>query len=837
MPGWPGPRRPSEDGACQDGRPPMKVMGRAGHERAVVVPPREGHHASWGQRVLALVLGPHGGGTTRRRASDAIRVGLAIALIVIFVPLADANTSVEIHVADLLTPPPTGVRWLITTLWLLGSVGVIVALVLLGLLVPRLAAVRQMALAGAAAILVCLLLDALLGPDAGRQPVAALSGFDPRFPVVQLAVATAVAFAGLPYLSRPMHRLIALAIGLAALCAVIGGYGLPLGVLAAIVTGWGTAAACHLVLGAPNGLPSAEEVADAVRDLQVDVRDLTSMDRQEWGVAAFAGTDPEGRPLELAVYGRDAADAQWLSKVWRFCIYRDSGPTLVLNRLQQVEHEAYVTFLADHAGVRVPEVVAAGRCGPSRDAALITRLPAGRRLVELAAEDVGDDLVDEYLRAVLALRGAGISHGALSPCTVVATADGPMLRDFRRASSSAPPARTDRDVAAAVAAVAVIVGVDRTVASACRVLDTETVKTVLTRMQRSTLDPETERLARSQKGLVRSLRESLAGAAGVEVPKLVDAKRISWPNLLMVIGSLVGLWLIIGVLSDASGSLSVIRGAAWGWVAAAFVLGQLPVVTGAWALTGAVIGTIPFGRCIALETSNLFTSFVGGDAAVFGVRVRFFQRQGLDVPQAISSGAIAGTASWVVKGLLFLVCLPFAVGSFHAPADKSGTHQGIVWLIIVVILAIAIALGVVTLVPRVRRLAAEKARPHLVTIWNDVKAIAVEPRKVFYVLGGSLGSQILIALCLGASLHSVGAHANFATLIVVLTLAAMIGGAAPVPGGAGVIEVGLIAGLTSAGVPQDQAVAAVFIERFCTAYLPPIWGWGALVYMRHSDYV
>ena len=51
------------------------------------------------------------------------------------------------------------------------------------------------------------------------------------------------------------------------------------------------------------------------------------------------------------------------------------------------------------------------------------------------------------------------------------------------------------------------------------------------------------------------------------------------------------------------------------------------------------------------------------------------------------------------------------------------------------------------------------------------------------------------------------------------------------------IEVGLIAGLTSAGVPQDQAVAAVFIGRFCTAYLPPIWGCATLVWMRHGDYV
>jgi glycosyltransferase 2 family protein len=421
---------------------------------------------------------------------------------------------------------------------------------------------------------------------------------------------------------------------------------------------------------------------------------------------------------------------------------------------------------------------------------------------------------------------------------VLITAQGPVLRDFRRASSSAPALRTDGDLAAAVAAVAVVAGIDRAVASTCRVLDPATIQAVLTRLQRSTLDPETVRMAQSQKGYLKTLRESLAAAAGVEVPKLVEPKRISWPNLLMVVGSLVGLWLIIGVLTEASGSLSVIRDASWGWVAAAFVLAQLPVVTGAWALTGAVIGPLPFGRCVALETSNLFTSFVGGDAAVFGVRVRFFQRQGLDAPAAISSGAIAGSASWVVKGVLFIVCLPFAIGDFHKPTSSDGgSHQDIVWVILIVVLVVAILLAVVTLVPRVRRLVKEKAWPHLITIWNDVKAIAVEPRKIAYVLGGSLGSQVLIALCLGASLHSVGEHATFATLIVVLTLAAMIGGAVPVPGGAGVIEVGLIAGLSAAGIPQDQAVAAVFIERFCTAYLPPIWGWATLVWLRRSDYV
>ena len=106
------------------------------------------------------------------------------------------------------------------------------------------------------------------------------------------------------------------------------------------------------------------------------------------------------------------------------------------------------------------------------------------------------------------------------------------------------------------------------------------------------------------------------------------------------------------------------------------------------------------------------------------------------------------------------------------------------------------------------------------SIWANIKVIAAEPRKIFYILGGSVLAQVLVAMALGASLHAVGQRASIATLLVVITLASIIGGAIPVPGGLGVVEAGLIGGLTSAGVPQDQAVAAVFIQRLFTAYLP-----------------
>lgn len=132
-----------------------------------------------------------------------------------------------------------------------------------------------------------------------------------------------------------------------------------------------------------------------------------------------------------------------------------------------------------------------------------------------------------------------------------------------------------------------------------------------------------------------------------------------------------------------------------------------------------------------------------------------------------------------------------------------------------VVLAAGIIAALIGLVPRLRRLASGRIRPHPMSIWDDVKTIAAEPRKIFYILAGS----------------------TLAQLLVVITLASVIGGAVPVPSGMGVVEAGLIAGLTGVGVPQDQAVAVVFIQRLFTSYLPPIWGWATLTWMRRREYV
>ncbi len=209
-----------------------------------------------------------------------------------------------------------------------------------------------------------------------------------RFPVIQIALAMAVATATLPYLARGLQRLIEVFIGLTALASAVGGHGLPVNVLGSLAIGWGATAVARLVFGSPLGLPSAE-----------DVRLLLERARHPGERRAPAGPPGLGggqvprpprcwwpaRPgpcITIAVYGRDAADARLLTKLGRFLFYRDSGPSLTITRLQQVEHEAYLTLRAGRAGVSVPEIVEAGTAGPARDALLVYRLPAGTPLAD-----------------------------------------------------------------------------------------------------------------------------------------------------------------------------------------------------------------------------------------------------------------------------------------------------------------------------------------------------------------------------------------------------------------------------------------------------------------------
>ena len=114
------------------------------------------------------------------------------------------------------------------------------------------------------------------------------------------------------------------------------------------------------------------------------------------------------------------------------------------------------------------------------------------------------------------------------------------------------------------------------------------------------------------------------------------------------------------------------------------------------------------------------------------------------------------------------------------------------------------------------------------------------PSKVAMIFAGKLGAQVLQAVILGLCLRAFGHHATMAELLLVNTIASiadLLAGFMPVPGGMGVAEAAYTAGLVALGVPSAAAMSTAIAFRMVTYYLPPIWGAIAMRWLRQHAYL
>ena len=100
----------------------------------------------------------------------------------------------------------------------------------------------------------------------------------------------------------------------------------------------------------------------ACRDRDRGRRVLRAAVQQPVGRAMFVAQGADG-PLRVVALGRDEADAQFLARMWRWIAYRDAPPTLFPTRRRQIEYEADVMRRAADGGARVPAVRWAGQQG------------------------------------------------------------------------------------------------------------------------------------------------------------------------------------------------------------------------------------------------------------------------------------------------------------------------------------------------------------------------------------------------------------------------------------------------------------------------------------------
>jgi uncharacterized protein (TIRG00374 family) len=124
--------------------------------------------------------------------------------------------------------------------------------------------------------------------------------------------------------------------------------------------------------------------------------------------------------------------------------------------------------------------------------------------------------------------------------------------------------------------------------------------------------------------------------------------------------------------------------------------------------------------------------------------------------------------------------------------------------------------------------------------WPDVRSALSTLRasnKLALLVLGSLATEILFAVALGLFARSLGYDLTLTELLVINISVSLLGSLVPVPGNIGVAEFGLAIGLTSAGMTEEAALAAVLMYRIATYYLPPLWGFFAMRWLQRNRFL
>ncbi len=254
----------------------------------------------WGTSVFRLAPDE----PRRRRASDVVRVLLALLAVLCAALLARNTAAVEQDIYRLLANLPAALAPVFDALYVLGSWGVIAVIAVLALAFRRVRLAAELTTAAVGSWLFALALSWAADADAAREAIFG-SDSSPGFPVVRVAAAVAIVSTASPYLARPMRRFAHLFLVMGAIGAVASAEGLPLDLLAAFALGWGIAAGVHLVFGSAAGTPTPGDVVESLASLGVQASDIEMAEHQSWGSTRFTARSSAGDPLAVSVYGRD----------------------------------------------------------------------------------------------------------------------------------------------------------------------------------------------------------------------------------------------------------------------------------------------------------------------------------------------------------------------------------------------------------------------------------------------------------------------------------------------------------------------------------------------------
>ncbi|MFJ6086715.1 flippase-like domain-containing protein [Streptomyces sp. NPDC092369] len=804
-----------------------------------------------------------------RRAADLWRLLVSLAVLVVTVLLAVATRDFARAAQDGLLSTVTALPPALRD-GLVGTVQVVAVLAPVATLAvwcvrrriaPVLRVVPAAALGALAAWSLTHLALAHSRPDGWPEVLVGRGGLvgAGRPSAVYLAACAAAVVAAGPWLGARLRRTLW---GLTCVCAVlsVAAAGIvPLDAVAALAVGGTAGSAVLLMIGAPPDRPSARAVADALVASGIPVatlRELPATEQRPGEGTVYRAETTTGSRLAVRVLAAEEHNRDLFSRLARRTLLRHPSAAAVQSALGAAEHELLMLVFAARTGARVAEPVMAYPVAAG-GALVATVDKDARALSALTDEEWTDPVLTGVWTSVARLQEHRLGHGELRPEHVLVEADGgSRLAAFARGRLNAPPEMLGGDIAELLATTAIRVGPRRATACALAGLGPERLATALPYLQPLALmGPARHEVARydaararadsrgtgrrtlragGRPSLLHDLATEVETAAGTKAVPLAHLARFTWKSVLGLVGAFLILHLVLPQLANFPAAVDALRDANWWWLLAVLPVTFISQGFSTCLQLGTIPDRLPFRPTYQVQfASSLLNRITPSNVGGMALNLRYLQKTGIETGAATASVGLQSLAGAVSNTVVAAVFFAWA-GRHHA-----GVHldlpdsRYLLWALALVLAAGAL----LAFTPRGRRFLHEKVWPFLRAAGSTVAGIATEPSKVVVGVVGALGLPLIQVVGLAMSVHALGGDLPFVQIGAVYMAARLIANAAPVPGGLGALEAGLIAGLTALGVPAGASTSAVLVYRLLTFWLNVPLGAVALSVVQRRGYV
>jgi len=218
---------------------------------------------------------------------------------------------------------------------------------------------------------------------------------------------------------------------------------------------------------------------------------------------------------------------------------------------------------------------------------------------------------------------------------------------------------------------------------------------------------------------------------------------------------------------------------------------------------------------------------------------RYLQLQGIPRITAFGGGGLDAVTGFItqVSVLGFLLVVDLVDLKTETQLNVSLDPGSVDWTTILLLLAVIAALVCGLLMIRKVRDRFRELSREAVDGTRRLSDVLRSWRQVTRLFGGNFLSEFLLAVTLWIVCSAYGVHVSLATLLAIHLTVSIFNGFVPVPGGIGVVETLLSAGLVAAGVDDVDALAIAITWRMVTFYLPPIWGAYAMRWLTRHEYL